>query len=242
MPVSSWWSIFLTRLVTNSILIEGICPIILPFGAIYFVGSLMVYKKQALYVYIPLYESGGAMFPDVCSHMLFGLLCSQMTLLGYTVIRQCFYEPLMLMPLPFITIWVSRYFRHNFCDAARQLSLERAVERDRVSDLKASLKKKRHESLGSPSFDERRIAFDRKLYRQPVLTASVLEPMNYRRNQPDAITDEVKASLRRINREIPPVTPVTSDAHPSMIPEESDESDDIASIYLTPSKPDQTLV
>jgi Calcium-dependent channel, 7TM region, putative phosphate len=40
-----------------------ICPIILPFGLLYFSGALMVYKKQILYVYRPVYESGGAMFP-----------------------------------------------------------------------------------------------------------------------------------------------------------------------------------
>jgi Calcium-dependent channel, 7TM region, putative phosphate len=40
-----------------------ICPIILPFGLLYFTGALMVYKKQLLYVYRPVYESGGAMFP-----------------------------------------------------------------------------------------------------------------------------------------------------------------------------------
>lgn len=40
-----------------------ICPIILPFGLLYFTGALMVYKKQILYVYRPVYESGGAMFP-----------------------------------------------------------------------------------------------------------------------------------------------------------------------------------
>jgi hypothetical protein len=201
----------------------------LPFGAIYFVGSLMVYKKQALYVYIPLYESGGAMFPDACGYMLFGLLCSQMTLLGYCVIRQCFYEPLMLMPLPFITIWVSRYFRRNFGEAARQLSLERAVERDRVSNMKAMQTVKRDGNGTSPSLDERRTLFDRKLYRQPVLTAAMVEPLSYRRNEPDAVTEEVKASLKRIAERLS-----HAETHPVVIPEEPCESSD-QSIYLTTS-------
>ena len=34
-----------------------ISPIILPFGLIYFLGALTVYKKQILYVYSPVYES-----------------------------------------------------------------------------------------------------------------------------------------------------------------------------------------
>ena len=169
------------------------------------------------------------MFPDACGYMLFGLLCSQMTLLGYCVIRQCFYEPLMLMPLPFITIWVSRYFRHNFGEAARQLSLERAVERDRVSSLKAMQTVKRDGSLTSPSLDERRALFDSKLYRQPVLTAAMVEPLSYRRNEPDPLTEEVKASLKRISERLS-----HSEDHPAGIPEEPCESLD-QSIYLTPS-------
>jgi len=179
-----------------------ICPIILPFGAIFFVGSLMVYKKQVLYVYTPLYESGGAMFPDACNYMLFGLLCSQTILIGYTLIRMCFYEPLWLMPLPFITLWVMRYFRSCFAKAALQLSLERAVERDLVSDLKTKLKI--DNVMGSPEsgtvnmgFEERREKFDAKLYRQPILTASYLEPMSYRRDQYDSVTEEVKNTIRK---------------------------------------------
>ncbi len=34
----------------------SITPIILPFGALYFFGALLVYKKQALYTYRPTYE------------------------------------------------------------------------------------------------------------------------------------------------------------------------------------------
>jgi Calcium-dependent channel, 7TM region, putative phosphate len=52
----------------------------------------MVYKKQILYVYAPIYESGGTFFPDACDRTLFGLMCGQLTLIGYTTIRQSYYE------------------------------------------------------------------------------------------------------------------------------------------------------
>jgi hypothetical protein len=175
------------------------------------------------------------MFPDACSYMLFGLLCSQTTLIGYTVIRQCLYEPILLTPLPFITMWVSRYFRRNFGDAARQLSLERAVERDRMSDLKASLKTNRLGNLTSPSFDERRSKFDRNLYRQPVLTAGMLEPMNYRRDEPDPITEEVRATLRRLN-DISRMETGFSEERQEMILEESSGSDRSAPMHLSPTR------
>lgn len=52
----------------------------------------MVYKKQVLYVYTPEYESGGAFFPMACDCTLFGLVCGQVTLIGYFVIRKGTYE------------------------------------------------------------------------------------------------------------------------------------------------------
>jgi hypothetical protein len=185
----------------------------------------MVYKKQALYVYIPNYESGGALFPDACGCMLFGLLCSQAVLIGYTVIRQCFYEPLILTPLPFFTIWVTRYFRRNYGDAAMNLSLERAVERDRVSDLKAARKKgprSHRDILASPSmtFDERRVKFDHKLYRQPILTATHLEPKCYRKNRLDPVTEDVQEALERLSAAAKAEALSVENDRPSMIPED----------------------
>ena len=52
-----------------------ICPVILPVGMLYFVGALIVYKKQVLYVYTPIYESGGTLFADAVQRTLFGLVC-----------------------------------------------------------------------------------------------------------------------------------------------------------------------
>lgn len=59
-----------------------ICPVIVPFGMLYFGFSLIVYKKQILYVYQPVYESGGAMFPGALQKTLFGLSCGQLTCIG----------------------------------------------------------------------------------------------------------------------------------------------------------------
>ena len=65
-----------------------ITPFVLPVGAAYYFMALLVYKKQALYVYTPTYESGGRMFPQAVSKTLFALLISQLTFIGYTLIRK----------------------------------------------------------------------------------------------------------------------------------------------------------
>lgn len=46
---------------------------------------------------------------------------------------------------------------------------------------------------------ERREQFDKSAYRQPVLTLQALEPMSYRANQPDPITEETNVRLRSVN-------------------------------------------
>jgi hypothetical protein len=69
-----------------------ISPFILVFGALYFIGALMVYKKQVLYVYTPSYESGGSLFPLVCDRTIVGLICGQLTFMGYSIIRGGHYQ------------------------------------------------------------------------------------------------------------------------------------------------------
>lgn len=91
-----------------------ICPVILPFGLLYFVFSLVVYKKQILYVYQPVYESGGAMFPGVLQKTLFGLACGQLTLLGYLFTGGSIVQAILLTPLPIATVWGMGYFNENY--------------------------------------------------------------------------------------------------------------------------------
>lgn len=91
-----------------------ICPVIVPFGLLYFVFSLVVYKKQILYVYQPVYESGGAMFPGVLQKTLFGLACGQVTLLAYLFTRGTIVQAVFLTPLPVVTIWGMGYFNENY--------------------------------------------------------------------------------------------------------------------------------
>lgn len=94
-----------------------ISPIILPVGAFYFLAALLVYKKQLLLVFTPTYESGGIMFPTACRRTLIGLMCGQITLIGYTVLRMGFYQVcqggmglLRVSAIDILHAWVGRLF------------------------------------------------------------------------------------------------------------------------------------
>jgi hypothetical protein len=73
-----------------------ISPIILLVGSAFFLGSWLVYKNQILTVYTPSYESGGTMFPMACHRALIGLVCGQLTLIGYSIMREGFYQALAM--------------------------------------------------------------------------------------------------------------------------------------------------
>lgn len=133
-----------------------ITPLILPVGATYFFFALQVYKKQSLYVYTPTYDSGGSMFPQAISKTMFALMISQLTFIGYTLIRKGVFQVILLAPLPFLTVFYNRYISNRFVNPSTTLSLERAVKID---------------ALYSDSQD-----FSDEAYRQPVLTEKTSLP------------------------------------------------------------------
>mmetsp|Transcript_10769 Transcript_10769/g.23042 ORF Transcript_10769/g.23042 Transcript_10769/m.23042 type:complete len:1479 (+) Transcript_10769:104-4540(+) len=138
-----------------------ITPFILPVGAIFFFFALIVYKKQALYVYTPTYESGGILFPQAVRKTIFALIISQMTFIGYTLIRRGVYQLILLTPLPFLTIFFNIYLDNRFIKPSRKLSLERAIKIDALAE-------------GHAEFSE-------EAYQQPVLTEKAMVPKPYRR-------------------------------------------------------------
>eukprot|EP00986_Skeletonema_menzelii_P004681 scaffold1625_cov144-Skeletonema_menzelii.AAC.10 len=132
-----------------------ISPIILPVVAAFFLGAWLVYKNQILIVYNPSYESGGTMFPMVCHRTLTGLICGQLTFIGYSMLREGFYQALMTFPLPVITIKMMDVFKNLYEVPGRNISVERAVELDMQRNAAT--------------------AFSPEIYRQPVLTEKQAE-------------------------------------------------------------------
>jgi Calcium-dependent channel, 7TM region, putative phosphate len=195
-----------------------ISPIILPFGLLYFMGALTVYKKQILYVYSPVYESGGTMFPIAVQRSLFGLVCAQVTFWGYLFTQECFFKPIFLFPLPLLTVYGMGFLKRTYAIPSERLSLERACECDRRSaqeqqrrsfqaedpaTLQSQLLQESSRHLLDHGAEARRSNFDKSKYRQPVLTELAAEPWTYRRGlADDAETIAVRHQLRQINRYI----------------------------------------
>lgn len=92
-----------------------------------------------------------------CHRTLIGLICGQLTLAGYSIIRGGFYQALVIFPLPIITIKMLGVFKTLYIDPGECISVERAVELDAHNPMAAS-------------------SFDADVYRQPVLAETIVEP------------------------------------------------------------------
>jgi hypothetical protein len=127
-----------------------ISPIILPVGAVFFAGSWLLYKNQILLVFSPTYESGGVMFEMAVHRTMIGLVCGQLTLIGYCIIRGGFYQALFMFPLPLITVKMMSVFKLLYVNPGKCISVEKAVELDTKRNIQST--------------------FSADVYRQPVLT------------------------------------------------------------------------
>jgi hypothetical protein len=140
-----------------------ISPVILPVGALYFFSAFVVYKKQLLLVRVSTFESGGIFFPTACKRTMMGLVAAQITLIGYTVLRQGYYQPTILLLLSIYTVNMMSTFQHLYDGPGNYLSLERAVDLDR--------KYAEH-----PTY-----YLDQSIYRQPILVVKDVQQMPFRR-------------------------------------------------------------
>jgi hypothetical protein len=100
---------------------------------------------------------------------------------------------------------LTAFFPSKITEPSTRLSLERAREYDRISEILAANKvsarldevdeEGREVEFG---MEGRRLQFDKKSYRQPVLTQGPMLPRPYRWGQPDALADECKERIRSL--------------------------------------------
>lgn len=115
-----------------------IAPMILPFTALYFFFGFLVYKNQALKVYVAAHESGGRFWPDISTRIAVALFISQLTLLGYFGIQD-FQYTWVLIPLPFLTaiyMWLyAQRFRANFVYPSLEVSREKPTVEPSLEEI-----------------------------------------------------------------------------------------------------------
>ena len=69
---------------------------------VFFGMGYLVYKHQLLFVYLPIYESGGLFWPKIYRRWIFAMFLSQMTMAGIFLLKYAhaqMYMELVLMGL-----------------------------------------------------------------------------------------------------------------------------------------------
>ncbi len=140
-----------------------ICPVILAAALLYFAGATFVYKHQMLFVYEPIFETGGKWWPMMARCFVVALLFAQSTMVGMMALKEAsFAQIYLLMLLIGLTSSYYYYVASIYVPLASQLPLDMATAMDR-------------ELAAQASTDEQLLATDD--YLQPAIRAGRAKPV-----------------------------------------------------------------
>eukprot|EP00054_Salpingoeca_dolichothecata_P014176 m.79523 g.79523 ORF g.79523 m.79523 type:complete len:798 (+) comp20860_c0_seq3:205-2598(+) len=108
-----------------------ISPIILPFLVIFFGSGYITYRYSLLYVHMPLFESGGAMWPRMFNRVMVGVLLSQIVVLGVLGVKKAAIASPLIIPMLFITIVFWRHMNSVFEKVPLYIPRSDAVDADK---------------------------------------------------------------------------------------------------------------
>ena len=107
-----------------------IAPLILVAGVCYFAGAAYIYKHQMLYVYEPIYETGGKWWPKIARCFVVALLFAQSTMVGMMVLKSTYTEIYFLVFIIVLTSLYYWYISATYEPLAAQLPFDMATSID----------------------------------------------------------------------------------------------------------------
>ncbi|CAM9678070.1 unnamed protein product [Ectocarpus sp. 4 AP-2014] len=127
------------KYIAQDLLVVVICltyaivnPFILVVGIPYFFACHLVYKHQMLFVYEPMYETGGVFFPKIFRRFIFALIIAQATMVGILILKVAYYQAGLVFVLMILTYIAKSSLRGSYEPAALSLPLEIAKVLDDV--------------------------------------------------------------------------------------------------------------
>lgn len=120
-----------------------IFPIICPIALIYFSTMYLMKKYELCYIHTTAYQSGGAFWPQVFWQVFTGLIIFQLMMIAILAIKETIAPPLIVLPLPFLTILYSKAVTSTFFPPMKNLSMIAAADRDEAD-------RKKDQDVGMP--------------------------------------------------------------------------------------------
>lgn len=107
-----------------------IAPVMLTAGIYYFSSAYFVYKHQMLYVYNPIFETGGSLWPLLATRYVVALLVAQSTMTGMMILKCGWHQLYTLILLMVLTYAYLRRIHVLYEPLAEQLPLDQAAVLD----------------------------------------------------------------------------------------------------------------
>lgn len=174
-PMLYGW-IYPQLLMVQMIMVSYACfaPLLMPFGALFFIVSYLMYKYQLLYVYVNDNQSLGFMWYAVVNRSLIALLFASLTLLAFFSVHMDEIASkgpfLFTLPLPVGILYFWHFVDERFKKTSMDLSFSSAKKIDNRNDLRKEANKPVPQD-----------SFKKDLYRQPTLTERMQYPEPYRK-------------------------------------------------------------
>lgn len=135
-----------------------IAPLILIAGLFYFAGASYVYKHQMLFVYEPIFETGGKWWPRMARCIVVALMFAQATMIGMMILKETYTEIYFLVGILIFTSVYFWYVNKLYVPLAMQLPLDMAVSMDLEEEAENDLEGV--EGYTQPSMRESHVAPD----------------------------------------------------------------------------------
>lgn len=111
-----------------------IAPLTLLAGLCYFSGASYIYTHQMIYIYEPVFETGGKWWPMMARCFVVALLFAQGTLGGMFLLKETYTEIYFLVLLFAVTLTYYWYVASIYVPLAEQLPLDMAISMDQDKD------------------------------------------------------------------------------------------------------------
>jgi hypothetical protein len=113
-----------------SITYANISPLVLVMSLCYFSIAPLIYKHQLLYVYDPVFETGGKLFPHVFHRFFFALVIANASMMGMMILKEALHQFYVLAVVLISTLIYHRRNQLIYGDVSMQLPLEVAAGLD----------------------------------------------------------------------------------------------------------------
>jgi hypothetical protein len=107
-----------------------VAPLTLIAGIMYFFLASVIYKHQMIYIYEPMYETGGKWWPIMARGMVVALLFAQALLTGMFILKETYTELYFLLFLFALTLTYYFYVASIYTPLAAHLPLDIAMALD----------------------------------------------------------------------------------------------------------------